>query len=122
MPSLLLCSHERIPCRDHPGKSRAKPTPTRGSLTLITDPAGLSPSKIAPTTPAHIYGRGDDFKEQVLIMPSLDVPVPLPLTEDMRDVAVENIELVGTTVEGVVRVPNVTYEKWIVVRFTIDNW
>ena len=69
---------------------------------------------------SFIYGRGDDFKERVLVMRSIDVPVPLP--EDMRDVAVENIELVGTTVEGVVRVRNITYEKWIAVRFTIDNW
>jgi hypothetical protein len=32
---------------------KAKPTPARGSPTLITDPVGLSPSKNALTTPAH---------------------------------------------------------------------
>ena len=68
------------------------------------------------------YGRGDDFKERVLVMRSIDVPVPLPLAENLRDVAVENIEVAGTTVEGVVHVRNTTYEKWIAVRFRIDNW
>jgi hypothetical protein len=32
---------------------KAKPTPARGFLTVITDPVGLSSSKIAPTTLAH---------------------------------------------------------------------
>jgi hypothetical protein len=52
----------------------------------------------------------------------IDVPTALPLAKDLRDVAVENIELVGTTVEGVVRVRNLAFEKWIAVRFTLDKW
>jgi len=44
------------------------------------------------------------------------------LAEDTRDVTVENIELVGSTVEGVVRVSNLAFEKWIAVRFTPDKW
>jgi hypothetical protein len=55
-------------------------------------------------------------------MRRIDVPAALPLAEDLRDVAVENIELVGTTVEGVVRVRNLAFEKWIAVRFTLDKW
>jgi hypothetical protein len=52
--------------------------------------------------PSFIYGRRDDFKEQPLVMRRIDVPAALPLAEDMRDVAVENIEVVGAAVEGVV--------------------
>ena len=55
-------------------------------------------------------------------MRRVDVPTALPLAEDLRDVAVENIELVGTTVEGVVRVRNLAFEKWLAVRFTLDKW
>jgi hypothetical protein len=50
------------------------------------------------------------------------VPAALPLAEDLRDVAVENIKLVGTTVEGVVRVRNLTFEKWLAARFTLSKW
>ena len=77
------------------------------SLLLSHDGSPADTSETESEFPSFIYGRGDDFKEQVLVMRSIDVPVPLPLpAEDMRDVAVENIELVGTTVEGVVRVRN----------------
>jgi hypothetical protein len=51
---------------------------------------------------------------------AVDVPTALPLAEDLRDVAVENIELVGTTVEGVIRVRNLAFEKWI--RCALDRW
>jgi hypothetical protein len=144
---------------------KAKRTPARGSLTVITDPVGLNSSKGAPATPAHkgvrfdsqlahvklflaeqkplavsrdgsptdtsgtesefpsfIYGRGDNFKERPLIMRRIDVPTSLPSAEDLRDVAVENIEPVGTTVEGVIRVRNLAFGKWIAVRFTLDKW
>ena len=72
--------------------------------------------------PSFIYGRMDDFKERPLVMRRIDVPAALPLAEDMRDVAVENIQLVGAAVEGVVRVRNLAFEKWIAVRFTLDKW
>ncbi|KAH9977082.1 putative phosphatase regulatory subunit-domain-containing protein, partial [Lactifluus volemus] len=55
-------------------------------------------------------------------MRRIDVPAAPPLAEDTRDVAVENIDLVGTTIEGVVRVRNIAFEKWIAVRFTLDKW
>jgi hypothetical protein len=143
---------------------KAKRTPTRGSLTVITDPASLS-SRSAPTTPGHkgvrfdsqlehvklflaeqkplavsrdgsptdtsgtdsefppfIYARDDDLKERPLVMHRIDVPIAPPLAEDTRDVAIENIELVGTTIEGIVRVRNLAFEKWIAVRFTLDKW
>ena len=54
-------------------------------------------------------------------MRSIDVPAALPLAEDMHDVAVENIDLVGNMGEGVIRVRNVTFERFIVVRFTLDK-
>ena len=143
---------------------KAKRTPARGSLTVITDPVSLS-SKSAPTTPAHkgvrfhsqlehvklflaeqkplavsrdgsptdtsgtdsefppfIYARDDDPKERPLVMHRIDVPAAPSLSKDSRDVAVENIDFVGTTVEGVVRVRNIAFEKWIAVRFTLDKW
>jgi hypothetical protein len=49
-------------------------------------------------------------------MRRIDVPMALPLAKDTRDVAVEDIELVGSTVEGVVRVRNIASEKWFAVR------
>ncbi len=55
-------------------------------------------------------------------MRRIDVPAALPLDEDLRDVAVEDSELVGSTVDGVVRVCNLAFEKWIAVRFTLDKW
>jgi hypothetical protein len=39
---------------------------------------------------------------------TIDVPITPSLTEYTRDVAIENIDLVGTTVEGIVRVRNLT--------------
>jgi Carbohydrate/starch-binding module (family 21) len=144
---------------------KVKRTPARGSLTVITDPAGLCSSKSAPATPAHkgvrfhsqlehvklflaeqkplavsrdgsptdtsgtdsefppfIYGRDVDFSERELVMHRIDVPTALPLAQDTRDVTVENIDLVGTTLEGVVRVRNIAFEKWVAVRFTLDKW
>jgi hypothetical protein len=54
-------------------------------------------------------------------MRRIDVPTALPLAKDTRDVTVENIELVRTTDDGVVRVRNLAFEKWIAVRFTLDK-
>ena len=68
------------------------------------------------------YGRSDDFKERPLVMRSIDVPAALPLAEDMRDVSVQNIEWVGDTGEGVIRLCNIAFEKCIAVRFTLDKW
>ena len=67
-------------------------------------------------------GRGGDLKERLLVMHRIDVPTPPSLPEDTRDVAVENIDLFGTAVEGTVRVRNIAFEKWVAVRFTLDNW
>ncbi|KAI9451620.1 putative phosphatase regulatory subunit-domain-containing protein [Lactarius psammicola] len=144
---------------------KVKRTPARGSLTVITDPAGLNSSKSAPATPAHkgvrfnaqleqvkhflaeqkpiavsrdgsptdtsgtdsefppfIYGRDDDLTERKLVMHRVDVPTAPLLTDDTRDVVVESLDLVGTTIEGVVRVRNIAFEKWVAVRFTLDKW
>jgi hypothetical protein len=144
---------------------KARRTPARGSLTIITDSAGLSSSKSAPATPANkgvrfhtqleqvkhflaeqkpiavsrdgsptdtsgtdpefppfIYGCDDDLTDRTLIMHRVDVPsVPL-LADDKRDVVVESMDLVGTTIEGVVRVHNLAFQKWVAVRFTLDKW
>jgi hypothetical protein len=147
---------------------KGKRTPSRDSLTGITDPVcGLrsSESKSAPATPAHkgvhfpsqlehvklflaeqkplavsgddtltdtseadiifplfIQGHIDNSKEWALVMRKIDVPRSPPLAGDSRDVALEDIELVGITIEGVVRVRNITFDKWIVVRFTFNKW
>jgi hypothetical protein len=42
-------------------------------------------------------------RPQPLVMRKIDVPASLLLAEDTHDIAVENIELVGTTVEGIIR-------------------
>ncbi|KAH9057045.1 putative phosphatase regulatory subunit-domain-containing protein [Lactarius deliciosus] len=145
---------------------KVKRTPARGSLTVITDPVGLSSSKSAPATPGNkgvrfhsqleqvkhflaeqkpiavsrdgsptdtsgtdsefppfIYGRdGDDLTERALVMHRVDVPTAPLLADDTRDVVVESVDLVGTTIEGIVRVRNIAFEKWVAVRFTLDKW
>jgi hypothetical protein len=55
-------------------------------------------------------------------MRTIDVPAALMLADDMRDIAVENIELVGNTGEGGIRVRNVAVEKCIALCFTLDKW
>jgi hypothetical protein len=82
-----------------------------------TDTSGTD-SEFSPI----IYARDDDVNDRPLVMHRIEVPRPLPLAEDTCDVRVESIDLVGTTVEGVVRVRNLAFEKWIAVRFTLDNW
>lgn len=73
--------------------------------------------------PPFIYhDPDDDLKERPLVMHRVDVPTAPPLPEDTRDVVVENIDLVGTVVEGTVRVRNIAFEKRIAVRFTLDKW
>lgn len=144
---------------------KAKRTPTRGSLTIITDPVSLSSSKSAPATPANkgvrfhsqleqvkhflaeqkpiavsrdgsptdtsgtdpefppfIYARDDDLTERTLVMHRVDVPAAPLLIDDTRNVVIESVDLVGTTIEGVVRVRNIAFEKWVAVRFTLDKW
>jgi hypothetical protein len=51
-----------------------------------------------------------------------DVLTALPLAEDLRDVAIENIELAGTTVEGIVRVCSLALKKWAAVCPMLDRW
>jgi hypothetical protein len=82
-----------------------------------TDTSGTD-SEFAP----FIYPRDDDLKERPLVMHRIDVPIASSLAEDTRDIAVENIDLVGTTVEGIVRVRNLAFNKSIAVYFTLDNW
>ncbi len=82
-----------------------------------TDTSGTD-SEIPPFT----YPRDDGLKDRPFVMLRIDVPTVPPLAEDTRDVAVDNIDLVGTTVEGTVRVRNIAFEKLVAVRFTLDKW
>ena len=82
-----------------------------------TDTSGTD-SEFSPI----VCARDDDFRDRPLVMHPIEVPRPLPLAEDTCDVRVESIDLVGTTIEGVVRVRNLAFEKWIAARFTLDNW
>ncbi len=72
--------------------------------------------------PPYRFSLDDDLKERPFVMHRIDVPTAPPLAEDVRDVAAENIDLVGTTLQGTVRVRNIAFEKWIAVRFTLDKW
>jgi carbohydrate/starch-binding protein with CBM21 domain len=64
----------------------------------------------------------DDLKERPFVMHRINVPTAPPPAEDVRDVAAENIDLVGTTLQGTVRVRNIAFEKLVAVRFTLDKW
>src|SRR5216683_2439304 len=59
---------------------KAKRTPARGSLTVITDPVGLSSSKSAPATPAHKGVRFDSQLEHVKLF--LAEQKPLAVSRD----------------------------------------
>ncbi len=59
---------------------KAKRTPARGSLTVITDPVGLSSSKSAPATPAHKGVRFDSQLEHVKLF--LAEQNPLAVSRD----------------------------------------
>ena len=72
--------------------------------------------------PLFIHPRDDDLKERPLVMHCIDVPIASSLAEGTCNIAVENIDLVGTTVEGIIRVRNLTFNKCIAVYFTLDNW
>lgn len=54
-------------------------------------------------------------------MRSIDGPAASILTDDMRELAVENIELVRDTGEGVIRMRDIAFETCIAVRFTLDK-
>ena len=84
----------------------------------LTDTSGTE----SEFPPSIIHARGDDLKERPLVMHRIDVPIAPSPAEDTCNVVVENIELVGTTIEGIVRVRNLAFEKWIAVRFTLDKW
>ena len=69
-----------------------------------------------------IYPRDDGLRDLPLVMHCIDGPITLSPAEDTRDVAIESIDLSRTTVEGIVRVRNLAFKKWIAVHFTLDNW
>ena len=98
---------------------RAKQKPLAVSRDGIpTDTSGTD----SDFPPSICQGRDDDLEERPLVMHRIDVPTAPPLPEDTREVAVEKIDLVGTVVEGTVRVRNIAFEKRISVRFTLDKW
>ncbi|KAH9984421.1 putative phosphatase regulatory subunit-domain-containing protein [Russula vinacea] len=84
-----------------------------------------SPSDASGTDsefPLFIHPRDDDLKGRPLVMHRIDVPIASSMAEDTCDIAVENIDLVGTTVEGSIRVRNLAFNKCIAVYFTFDHW
>ena len=85
---------------------------------ILTDTSGTD----SDFPPSICHARDDDLKKRSLVMHRIDVPTVPPLPEETRDVAIENIDLVGTVVEGTVRVRNIAFEKRISVRFTLDKW
>lgn len=91
-------------------------------IAVSRDGSPTDTSGTDPEFPPFIYGRDDDLTERALVMHRIDIPAAPPLADDTRDVLVESVELVGTTIEGVVRVRNIAFEKWVAVRFTLDKW
>jgi hypothetical protein len=91
-------------------------------IAVSRDGSPTDTSGTDPEFPPFIYGRDDDLTDRALVMHRIDVPMAPLLTDDTRDVVIESVELVGTTIEGVVRVRNIAFEKWVAVRFTLDKW
>ena len=91
-------------------------------IAVSRDGSPTDTSGTDPEFPPFIYGRDDDLTERALVMHRIDIPTAPALADNTRDVVVESVELVGTTIEGVVRVRNIAFEKWVAVRFTLDKW
>ncbi|KAI0628762.1 putative phosphatase regulatory subunit-domain-containing protein [Trametes polyzona] len=70
--------------------------------------------------PSSIYGssRGDD---KMLTMQVVNMPA-IPRLD--AELALEGLVLSpeGTSLDGTVRVKNLAFEKWVAVRFTVDEW
>ncbi|KZV70787.1 carbohydrate-binding module family 21 protein [Peniophora sp. CONT] len=69
--------------------------------------------------PAFIYGK-DNGK---LVMQRVNFPETIA-ADSSADVALESVTLAADvqTVNGVVRVRNLAFEKWVAIRFTLDDW
>ena len=91
-------------------------------LAVSRDGSPTDTSETDSEFPLFIYPRDDDLKERPLVMHRIDVPMASSLAEDTCDIVVENIDLVGSTVEGIIRVRNLAFDKSIAVYFTLDHW
>ncbi|KAF8264250.1 putative phosphatase regulatory subunit-domain-containing protein [Lactarius quietus] len=91
-------------------------------IAVSRDGSPTDTSGTDPEFPPFIYGHDDDLTERALVMHRIDVPTTQLLIGDTREVVVESVDMVGTTIEGVVRVRNIAFEKWVAVRFTLDKW
>lgn len=72
--------------------------------------------------PPFIFGDGDEkWSKRKLIMQLPNMPAKADVN---AEVALEELSLSpdGTSVMGHVRVKNIAYAKWVVVRFTFDFW
>ncbi|KAI0062054.1 hypothetical protein BV25DRAFT_690535 [Artomyces pyxidatus] len=71
--------------------------------------------------PSFIYGKDEQDTDRVLTMHKVNVPKEI---DPAADVALERLELAAEipAVNGVVRVRNLAFEKWVAVRFTMDFW
>ncbi|KAH9890540.1 putative phosphatase regulatory subunit-domain-containing protein [Cubamyces lactineus] len=69
--------------------------------------------------PSSIYGSARD--DRMLTMRLTNKPATPPAD---ADIALEDIVLApeGTALNGTVRVKNLAFEKWVAVRFTVDEW
>jgi len=85
-------AHEDL--RLHSQLKHVKPFLTERKPLAVCNSSQVDTSGTESEFLSFIYSHGDNFKDLLLIMHSIDVPATLPLAEDMRDVAVENIELV----------------------------
>ncbi|KAI0643760.1 putative phosphatase regulatory subunit-domain-containing protein [Trametes meyenii] len=77
----------------------------RGDLSVVN---GISPSKSEPSTP--MGPKSVKFDWQLERVKLFVTNMPLVLSED------------GTALNGMVRVKNFAFEKWVTVRFTMDTW
>lgn len=72
--------------------------------------------------PPFIFGDGDErWSKRKLVMQLPNMPAKADVN---AEVALEELSLSpdGTSVMGHVRVKNIAYAKWVVVRFTFDFW
>ncbi|KAK4333068.1 Protein phosphatase 1 [Rhodotorula toruloides] len=59
-----------------------------------------------------------------LVLPNFPSAIARAQAQRDKDVFVDSLEMTpdGRSIRGLVRVKNLAFEKWVAVRFTLDNW
>jgi hypothetical protein len=74
--------------------------------------------------PTFIYGKEEKTEKSVLEVVTTGLRAETAVERERTDVKLEDLQLGedGTSIVGRIRVKNISFEKWLAVRFTCDWW